>query len=140
METKEITAASFNEFLSEHKLMGTRCTCGGEVYLPPRAYCPKCAKQEMEWIEFGGKGTLLTYTVIYFGPTAMINAGFDRKNPYCEGIVELAEGPRISALITGVDVLHPDSIIPGSPVMIDIQDLGPEGARKPMVAFRVVEE
>jgi uncharacterized protein len=132
MESKEFTATSFNEFLAEHKLMGARCACG-DAYLPPRAYCPGCQKGEMEWVEFSGKGKLLTFTVVYIGTAAMIAAGFDRKNPYCVGIVELEEGPRISAMLTGVDPLHPATIPLGAPVTLDIQDLG-----KPVLAFRLV--
>ena len=91
----------------------------------------------MEWQEFSGKAKLLTYTIIYIGPAAMIAAGYDRKHPYCVGIVELEEGPRISALITGVDPFKPETIAIGAPVTIDIQDLGPEGAKKPVLAFRM---
>jgi uncharacterized OB-fold protein len=91
----------------------------------------------MEWMQFSGKGKLLSFTVIYIGPAAMISAGFDRKNPYCVGIVELEEGPRISAMITGVNPLQPAGIPLGSPVSLDIQDLGPEGARKAVLGFRV---
>jgi uncharacterized protein len=132
MESKEFTAASFYEFLAGHKLMGVRCTDGGETFLPPRAYCPACQKSAMEWVEFSGRGKLLTFTVIYIGTSAMLAAGFDRKNPYCVGIVELEEGPRISAMLTGVDPFHPAAIPIGGPVTLDIQDLG-----KPVLAFRL---
>ncbi len=132
MEAKEFTATSFYEFLADHKLMGARCTDGGQTFLPPRAYCPDCREGAMEWVEFSGRGKLLTFTVIYIGPAAMIAAGFDRKNPYCVGIVELEEGPCISAMLTGVDPLHPAGIPLGAPVTLDIQDLG-----QPVLAFRV---
>jgi uncharacterized OB-fold protein len=137
METREFTATSFYEFLAGHKLMGVHCACDDAVLLPPRAYCPHCQKQSMEWVELSGKGKLLTFTVVYIGPAAMIAAGFDRKNPYCVGIVELAEGPRISAMLTGVNPLQPEGIALGSPVSLDVQELGPEGAKKPVLAFRM---
>lgn len=153
MDGKEFTAASFYEFLAGRKLMGTRCTCDGTVFLPPRAYCPDCASQSpripggphvgdsrdgaMEWLEFSGKGMLLTFTIIYIGPAAMIAAGFNRKNPYCVGIVQLEEGPRISALITGVNPFKPETIAVGSAVSLDIQELGPAGAKKPVLAFHL---
>lgn len=137
METKEFTATSFYEFLAGRQLMGSRCTCDGTVFWPPRAFCPHCQKQGMEWVELTGKGKLLTFTVVYIGPAAMLAAGFDRKNPYCVGIVELAEGPRVSALLTGVNPLQPERIALGSPVSLDVQDLGPEGAKKAVLAFHV---
>jgi uncharacterized OB-fold protein len=144
-EALEFTATSFYEFLAGHKLMGTRCSCDETVFLPPRAYCPHCVKQSplqgakryMEWLEFSGKGKLLTFTVVYIGPAAMIAAGFDRKNPYCVGIVELAEGPRISAMLTGINPMQPESIALGSPVSLDVQELGPEGAKKAVLAFHL---
>jgi hypothetical protein len=37
----------------------------------------------------------------------MIEQGFDRNNPYLTGIVELAEGPKISARILGLDATQP---------------------------------
>ena len=137
MEPNEFTAASFYEFLAGHRLMGVRCTGGDETFLPPRAYCPGCGQGEMEWVEFSGRGRLLTFTVIYIGLAAMIAAGFDRKHPYCVGIVELEEGPRISAMITGVDPFRPADIQIGRTVSLDIQELGPEGAKKAVLAFRL---
>ena len=53
---------------------------------------------------FGGR-ELEAFTAVHIGLTAMIEAGYDRFNPYCSGIVKLAEGPSISAQILGVD--HP---------------------------------
>jgi uncharacterized OB-fold protein len=137
MQSQAFTAAAFYEFLAGRRLMGSRCACDGAVYLPPRALCPHCRRAEMQWQEFSGRGKLLTFTVIYIAPSAMLAAGFDRSNPYCVGIVELAEGPRISALLTGVDALRPASIALGSPVALDVQDLGPAGAQKAVLAFRV---
>ncbi len=137
METKEFTAASFYDFLAGHKLMGARCACDSAIYLPPRAYCPHCQQQGMEWLEMSGKGKLLTFTVVYIGPAAMIAAGFDRKNPYCVGIVELDEGPRISAMLTGINPFQPEGVVLGSPVTLDVQELGPESAKKAVLAFHL---
>ena len=33
---RPFTAASFNQYLAEHRLMGTRCPMCDAVYLPPR--------------------------------------------------------------------------------------------------------
>ena len=33
---RPFTAASFNQYLAEHKLMGTRCPVCNATYLPPR--------------------------------------------------------------------------------------------------------
>ena len=55
-----------------------------------------------------GEGKLLAFTTVHIAPTAMIEAGYDRKNPYCTGIVQLDEGPAISAQILGVDPTKPE--------------------------------
>ncbi len=70
----------------------------------------------MEWVELSGKGKLVAFTSVYIGTTPMIEAGYDRANPYVSGIVELAEGPRFSAQITGVDATQPETIPIGLPL------------------------
>lgn len=113
------TVASFNQFLNEKKLMGSRCGQCGQVHLPPRAICPHCLGDQLEWVEFAGQGKLAAFTVIYVGPTPMIDAGYNRDNPYVSGIVELDEGVKISAQILGVDAKHPETIRVGLPVTVD---------------------
>ncbi len=104
------TAAAFHQYIAEHKLMGARCTKCSKTYTPPRAICPNCHSEEMEWVETSGKGKLAGFTVIYTGPTFMAEQGFDRKNPYISGIVELEEGTNISTRITGLDAMKPNEI------------------------------
>jgi uncharacterized OB-fold protein len=99
----EFTSTTYSKYLSEHKLMGTRCRADGRVFLPPRALCSE-SHDDMEWVELSGQGKLAGFTIIYVAPSAMLAAGYDRKNPYCVGVVRLAEGPAISAQILGVDV------------------------------------
>ncbi len=71
-----------------------------------------------------GKGTLLAFTTIEVGTTMMLDSGYDRGNPYCSGIVELEEGPRISAQIMGVDAGNPQSIAIGTPLKLDFVERG----------------
>jgi uncharacterized OB-fold protein len=68
----------------------------------------------MKWEQMGGKGKLQAFTTVHIAPTAMIEAGYDRKNPYCAGIVRLEEGPSISAQIVGVDATEPEEIVIGT--------------------------
>lgn len=142
---KEIpfTIASFDNFLTERKLMASRCTNCGALWLPPRPICLTCKGDEMEWKELSGKGTLVAFTVIGVGPMPMIDAGYGRDNPYCVGIVEVEEGPRIGAQILGVDVAHPDQIKIGTPVAADFVERGSwhfveevAKAKKAYLAFR----
>lgn len=116
-ETKrDFTATSFQGFLNENRFMGSRCAETGEIFVPPRPVCPHTYSPNMEWVELSGRGRLVAFTAIYIGTSAMVAAGYDRKNPYCTGIVELEEGPRFSALIDGVDATHPETIRIGQPL------------------------
>jgi len=118
------TIASFESFLKEKKLMASRCSKCGTLWLPPRMICAKCDSDEFEWKELSGKGKLLAFTVIGVGPMPMIEAGYSRDNPYCVGIVEVEEGPRISAQVLDVDVAHPENIKIGTPLTADYVERG----------------
>jgi hypothetical protein len=115
--------------------MGTRCRADGRVYLPPRPIAPDTLNEEMEWIELSGRGKLAAFTIIYIAPSAMIAAGYDRKNPYCVGVVELVEGPKVSAQIMGVDVLRPEQIQIGMPLRATFIERGEGEMKKTFLAF-----
>ena len=115
---RPFTEAAFNQYLAEHKLMAACCSKCGGVNVPPRGICPKCRGEEMEWVEVSGRGKLAGFTVIYSGPTFMVEQGFDRKNPYVSGIVKLEEGTFISARITGLDISKPEQIKIGTPLTV----------------------
>ncbi len=135
MSEMEFTNNAYTKFLAEHKLMGTRCRADGELYFPPRPICSKNLSADMEWFEFSGQGKLAAFTIVYIGTAAMIAAGYDRKNPYCVGIVDLAEGPKMSAQILGVDVHHPESIKIGMPLKLTFVERGEGEAQRTYPAF-----
>ena len=135
MSEMEFTAAAYATFLAEHKLMGTRCTCQPTVYLPPKPICPHCQSTAMTWVALQPSGRLEAYAVVYIGSTPMIAAGYDRKKPYCVGVVRLADGPAISAQILGVDVLKPESIAVGLPLTATFVVRGEGEAQKTYLAF-----
>jgi uncharacterized OB-fold protein len=133
---RPFSAGSFDRYLAEHKLMAARCRKCGGTYVPPRAICPHCQSEELEWVETTGKGRLAAFTVIYSGPTFMLEQGFDRKNPYVSGIIELEEGPRISARITGIDPTRPAEIQIGTPLHVDFVEVGEGETKKVYLAFK----
>jgi uncharacterized OB-fold protein len=135
---RPFTAAAFNQYLAEHRLMTAKCAKCGGVYAPPRAICPKCHSEEMEWTEASGRGKLAGFTIIYSGPTFMVEQGFDRKNPYISGIVELEEGASISARITGLDISKPEEIKVGTPLTVDFVEFGERDAKKTYLAFKTL--
>ncbi len=137
MSEMEFTNNAYTKFLAEHKLMGTRCRTDGELYFPPRPICPQSLSADMEWFEFSGQGKLAAFTIVYIGPAAMIAAGYDRKNPYCVGIVDLADGPKFSAQILGVDVTHPENIKIGMPLKMTFVERGQGEAKRTYPAFEL---
>jgi uncharacterized OB-fold protein len=136
MNDQNFTRATFDSFLAKHKLMGTRCGSCGALYLPPRALCTACYGDDMAWIEFSGQGKLLAFTTIHIAPTAMIDAGYGRDNPYCTGVVQLEEGPAISAQILGVDATHPQQIVIGASLQVAFVERGEGEEKRTYLAFR----
>jgi len=88
--------ARFVEELRNERLMGTRCMKCGVKYLPPRAHC-KCSSANMEWFEASRQGKILTYTLVGSPPRSMF-----KHAPYLVAIVELRDGSRLLAHLTGV--------------------------------------
>lgn len=137
MAEMEFNIASYNRFLSEKRLMAAKCKSCGALYLPPRPICIKCHGGEMEWVQMTGEGKLVAFTTISVGLPLMIREGYDRTNPYCTGIVELKEGPKISARILGVDPKRPEQIKIGTPVSVEFLERGEEEEKGTFLAFKV---
>jgi len=124
MDQKPFTSASFALFLKDRRLMGSKCLSCGALNLPPRPLCTRCHGRQMEWVEFKGRGKLSGYTCIAVGLSRMIEEGYSRERPYCSGVVELDEGPKISARILGVNTQRPDEIVIGAPLQAEFIDRG----------------
>ena len=124
MSEVPITAASFDNFCAEQKLMGVKCQTCGNVTLPPRGICKHCHGSELEWVPLSGKGKLVSFTVIGVGPRPMVDEGFGRDNPYCSGIVELEEGPRVCTQLLDLDAKNPNNIQIGMALTADFIERG----------------
>ncbi len=135
MNQSPFTEESFQQYLSEGVLAGSRCMDTGELFLPPRPMCPHCYSTAMEWVVLSGFGELAAFTAVYIGPTAMVEAGYDRFNPYCTGIVQLKEGPAISAQIIGVDAKQPELIQIGTPLQVAFINRGEGDKQSTYLAF-----
>lgn len=138
MAENEFSSSAYNRFLSEKKLMGSKCKRCGAIHLPLRPICSKCSGNEMDLVEMKGRGKLIAYTVISVGPPMMIEEGFDREHPYCSGVVELEEGVRIPGRIVGVNVTEPDQIKIGTPVTVEYQERVRGEEKKTFLAFRAL--
>jgi uncharacterized OB-fold protein len=136
MEGRPFNDISYERFLSEDKLMGSRCQKCGALSVPPRSICVKCHGSEMSWVEVKGKGKLAAFTCIAIGPPMMIKEGYDRKHPYVSGVVELEEGMKVVARIEGVDGSKPETIKIGTPLKVEFLHRGEGESSTIFLAFR----
>ena len=90
----------------------------------------------MDWVELKGKGKLFTFTCVHVAPPWMTKEfGYDRKHPYCSGVVELEEGVKIDARIEGVDPSKPETIKIGMPLKVKFLHRGEGENLKSYLAF-----
>jgi uncharacterized protein len=118
VKTLPFNHSGFSAFLSQRKLMGSRCTSCQAVYLPPLTLCSRCYATQMEWIQFSGLGTLESFSVIYTPLPELAAVGRGRDCPYTVGIVRLAEGGLISAQIMDGGCTDQADIFIGMPLHV----------------------
>lgn len=82
------------------KLLIKRCADCGRAHHYPRALCPYCHSDRLDWTEAGGGGEIHTFTVARRGA----GKAFEVDAPYIVAIVELDEGPRVMTNIVTDDV------------------------------------
>jgi uncharacterized OB-fold protein len=136
MEERPFNDISYEQFLNEEKLMGSRCKKCGALSVPPRSICIKCYSSQMDWVEIKGKGKLAAFTCISVGPPFMIAEGYDRKRPYVSGVVALEEGTRVVARIEGVDGSKPETIKIGAPLQVEFLHRGEGDNLTTFLAFK----
>lgn len=99
--SKEAVPRFWREIPQRYNLIGCQCGECKSIFFPPRESCPLCRRRsidKMKHIKLNGKGTILTYSIIH---TA--SGYFEKQVPYPIAIIELDEGPRITAQLVDVD-------------------------------------
>ena len=91
IEPPDGAARQFFEHLNHRQLMTTRCRSCGTLHYPPRAWCPNCLEDDLEWIELSGRGELAAFSTQ--------EQGLRFRAPDVLGLVDLEEGVRILSLI-----------------------------------------
>ena len=136
MEERPFNDTSYEQFVKERKVMGSKCKNCGALSLPPRPICISCFGTKMEWVEFKGTGRLAAFSSIVVAPPYMVKEGFNRNNPYVVGVVELEEGAKTVARIIGFDAKKPELIKVGTPLKAEFLEKveGPE--RRYLLAFK----
>ncbi|MBM4306161.1 MAG: Zn-ribbon domain-containing OB-fold protein [Deltaproteobacteria bacterium] len=136
MEDRPFNDTSYERFLNEKKIMGSKCNHCGALSLPPRPICISCLGREMNWVQFKGNGKLIAFTSIAVAPPCMMKEGFNRENPYVVGVVELDEGVKAVARIVGMDAKRPDQIKVGTPLKAEFLEKMEGSQIKTSLAFK----
>ena len=94
----ENLAITWRRLPERYRLAGSSCENCKTNYFPTRKLCPKCRRKgKIVMKQFSGKGKIYSFTEVTAGP-----AGFELEVPYLLAIVELDEGPRLTAQVVGV--------------------------------------
>jgi uncharacterized OB-fold protein len=109
----------FWEGCRRHELYLQRCAACTTLRYYPRALCPRCLSERVEWVRASGDGTVYTFTITYQNQAP----GFRDALPYVMAYVELDEGVRMLTNIVGC---APAEVRIGMPVRVVFEDLTPE--------------
>ncbi len=84
-----------------YRLEAARCVAAGcnEVSFPPRAVCASCGGRESVVYPLPREGKLLSFSVLQSAPP-----DFALDPPYAVGLIELSDGTRLTAQVTGTDL------------------------------------
>ena len=131
-----MNSKDFYKALEAQQLIGSHCQDCGYLVAPQRQICPNCLGSRTEITSLSGSGKLMAFAVIYVPSLMMAQAGFNAKNPYCVGIVELVEGPKVSAQILDMDLSKPESIEIGTELAMTTIKRGDAENQKTYLAFK----
>lgn len=110
--------------LADGRFILQRCApCDRSVFYP-RALCPYCGADSLEWREASGRGTVYATSVVRRRP--------EQGPPYNVSLVDLAEGPRMMSRVEGV---APEAVRIGMAVSASVDRSGDT----PTVVFRPAE-
>ena len=108
-------------------LVGEECPhCSAKIF-PPRDVCPECGGEAKEPYRFSGRGSVYSYTVMNNAP-----AGFEESLPYTIALVQLEEGPTVTAQLTD---LGEQPVEIGMPVEMVTRRIKQDGGRQGMLIY-----
>ncbi|WP_306316913.1 MULTISPECIES: bifunctional MaoC family dehydratase N-terminal/OB-fold nucleic acid binding domain-containing protein [unclassified Streptomyces] len=105
------------EATKEHRLLIQRCASCETLRHPPGPCCPHCGSLEWDTVRASGRARVHTFTVNHHPR----HPAFDY--PLVVAVLELAEGTRLIANLTGV---APEDVTVDMPVVLDWLDADPD--------------
>lgn len=80
-----VTGTTFlKEIKDNKKIVGTKCSKCGKVYVPPRLHCPDCFIKMDKWVDLSGKGTLESFTIVRYKESYHL-----KDVPYAYGLIKM---------------------------------------------------
>ena len=95
-----------------------RCTACGTHRMPPSPFCHVCRRQEVEWDEHDGRGTIYTFTVVRHG----VIPGLEDALPLIAAVVAL-DGLDEIRLVGDVVGAEPEDVEVGAAVEVEWYDV-----------------
>ncbi|EMO88992.1 Zn-ribbon domain-containing OB-fold protein [Leptospira noguchii] len=77
-------------------LKGKKCNSCGFQTVETTIACTRCGSSKTSEIQFSGKGTIYTYTIVYVG-----FGHLSKRVPYVLAVVELEEGIKTIGILEG---------------------------------------
>ncbi|MYR07967.1 hypothetical protein GTV32_17425 [Gordonia sp. SID5947] len=104
----------FWDGVQEGELRLQRCADCDKAVFFPRALCPFCHSDRLDWFTASGSGVVYTYTVV-----RRTWGAFADQVPYIVALVDLEEGPRMMTRI-----IDTDEVAIGDRAEVVFSDLG----------------
>ncbi|RLG18883.1 transcriptional regulator [Candidatus Micrarchaeota archaeon] len=115
--------SSWRRIPERYGLIGSRCETCKTNYFPSRQICPVCRRRgKIVEKAYTGKGKIYSFTKVNVPP-----AGFEIEAPYMLAIIELDEGPKLTAQVVDCEERDVKIGLPVRMVFRKIQESGREG-------------
>ena len=99
----------------QHELRIQQCAACGHSQFYPRLYCTACMSERVEWVKASGRGTVLSFTIVY----RPVTQAFAAEVPYVVALITLDEGPQLMSNVVGC---APEQVYIGMPVEVTFED------------------
>ncbi len=110
-----------------YALVGETCPHCQTKLFPPQDVCPSCGGEAKNPYIFSGRGKVYSYTVMTDAP-----AGYQEQAPYTVALVQLDEGPMITAQLTD---LGEQPVEIGMPVEMVTRKIRSDGDERGMLVY-----
>ena len=114
--TADAQSAPFFDGAARGALMLLKCPKCSRYAFPLQDVCTNCLEPGLDWVEASGDATLHTFGVMHH----LYHPGFAGELPYNVAVVELTEGPRMSARIDAAN----DSLEVGMALRVAFEQAG----------------